>query len=245
MQRHVKNRHTSKAKNKEVWRYPGSDGWSILEFIGGAVVGYIVVYALSYVLGLIGAGLYVIFFTFVTWKAVKDNNRRVLEFSAGLGGLVITFIQYEILRKYGIGVPVFLASLLVGGVIFFIFALLWAVAYSGGQYTNATVLLATGTSESIQPGHYYYMNFTVYSQANLTGQLYIDSGINVYLMSRGSFRLFKTLGLGSVVPIWEYGTPGASEISVGVSPGNYTLVLDNEGTKTNSFTVEGSMELSK
>ncbi len=124
------------------------------------------------------------------------------------------------------------------------FAVAGLLLYSG---STSSVLMSTGTTESIPAQYQYIVNFTANYNSTLTGQYTATSGMDAYVLTRSQYldltSSYSALA-ASVNPLWE-SSGGSGGFSIALVPQNYTILFVNNGYGPGSFTVTQNFTLSR
>jgi len=110
-----------------------------------------------------------------------------------------------------------------------------AVAASISSVPRHYTLMQSGQVETLNPGYFYYVNFTVSSGASsvsISGS-YISSGdVNAAVISSSEFSSVASNPSAMVNGLWYSGDNTGATISASLSPGSYTLIFYNSNLIT-------------
>jgi len=105
---------------------------------------------------------------------------------------------------------------------------------SSSPQTYTVTVLPSGTVESLSPGYYYYVNFTIPSSAtsaSIYGSYTSSADVNVYILTPEQYGAF-TQNPGGNGYMWYSGDNQGATISVSLGPGQYSLVFYNSNIIT-------------
>jgi len=122
-----------------------------------------------------------------------------------------------------------------------------AVAASISAAPRHYTLMQSGQVETLSPGYFYYVNFTVPSGASsisITGS-YISSGdVNAAVIPSSEFSNVAGNPSAMANGLWYSGDNTGATISVSLSPGSYTLIFYNTNLiTTDTFSIVNAITL--
>lgn len=139
-------------------------------------------------------------------------------------------------KLYGIAVAIIFVIVII------------AVAASISAAPRHYTLMQSGQVETLDPGYFYYVNFTVPSGASsvsITGS-YISSGdVNAAVILSSEFFGVVSNPSAMTNGLWYSGDNAGATISVSLSPGSYTLIFYNSNLiTTDTISVVNAITLS-
>jgi hypothetical protein len=113
---------------------------------------------------------------------------------------------------------------------------------------HSYTLMASGDEWTLNPGGFYYVNFTVPSGAysvSLAGS-YVSSGdINAAVMTSSELSAFLENSSNVSNPIWYSGDGTGASFNVSLQPGTYAFLILNSNLYTSdTFTIFNAITLS-
>ena len=119
------------------------------------------------------------------------------------------------------------------GIVLIIIIIIVAASISSSPHHYT--LMQSGQVETLSPGYFYYVNFTVPSGASsvsISGS-YISSGdVNAAVIPNSEFSSVASNPSAMVNGLWYSGDNTGATISASLSPGSYTLIFYNSNLIT-------------